>query len=270
MIQPVAEFFNKNSPHHQYKNRFYAVFLFRNGCGSLSIDNQEFRICADRFFFINYHQIYHFREVSAEGFVCMFTKSFYNHVYTGNRLIRSDSILTNVPPYSDMEGSGGKDLWQRFRLLQREFSKNHPLSREILCLELKILILQYLRSAGTIEVPGRAVHHKKQLAEQFSELVDKHYKEFRTTAPYAKMLNITPNYLNALTKAYSGFTAGQLIKNRVILEAERLLMHTVASVSEISYELGFHDNSHFGTYFKSAKGISPQRYRTEKSRPDIF
>lgn len=84
------------------------------------------------------------------------------------------------------------------------------------------------------------------------------------------MLNITANYLNAVVKEHSGYTAGRVIRNRVILEAERLLMHTAMSVTEISYELGFQDNSHFGKYFKAAEGNSPQRYRTEKSRPDIF
>ncbi len=270
MILSAADFFEMNARYTALKNRFYAVFLFKEGKGTIGIDNREFEVAAGRIVFINYHQVYYFREFSAEGHVLMFTKSFYNHVYTGNRLIRSDRILTDVPAFSDIKNASGKNLLKSLELLQREFLENHPVSKEILCLELKVFVLQYLKNAGTDGISNLSGHHKKQLAEQFSELVHMHYKEFRTTAPYAEMLHITANYLNAVVKEHSGFTAGRVIRNRVILEAERLLMHTAMSITEISYELGFQDNSHFGKYFKAAEGISPQRYRTEKSRPDIF
>ncbi|MFY7814146.1 MAG: helix-turn-helix domain-containing protein, partial [Chryseobacterium taeanense] len=95
-----------------------------------------------------------------------------------------------------------------------------------------------------------------------------HYKQFKTTAPYADMLNLSPNYLNTLIKEQLALSAGRFIKNRVILEAERLLLHTTLSVTEISYELGFTDNSHFGKYFKSVKNTSPNAYRNRKALED--
>jgi AraC-like DNA-binding protein len=56
-------------------------------------------------------------------------------------------------------------------------------------------------------------------------------------------------------------TTSEVVQERIILEAKRLLAHTGLNVSEISYKLGFKDNSYFGRYFKKAVGLSPDRYR---------
>jgi len=103
----------------------------------------------------------------------------------------------------------------------------------------------------------RSVDHKKK----FNDLVNLHYKELKTTSKYAEKLNINPSYLNTLVKEILDITAGQVIKNRIILKAERLLLHSSLSITEVSYKLGFNDNSHFGKYFKSVKGVSPNNFR---------
>jgi AraC-like DNA-binding protein len=56
-------------------------------------------------------------------------------------------------------------------------------------------------------------------------------------------------------------SAEQFIRERVVLEAERLLLNTPLSVTEIAYELGFSDKSHFGKYFRKTTGESPARFR---------
>ena len=78
---------------------------------------------------------------------------------------------------------------------------------------------------------------------------------------YAAQLSVTPNYLNAVVKEYLGKPAGNVIKNRIVLEAKRLLSHTTLSVRQISLELGFSDNSHFGKYFKNSTGQTPETFR---------
>ncbi|MCJ8152777.1 helix-turn-helix domain-containing protein [Chryseobacterium sp. SSA4.19] len=266
LIFTVDDFFEHIASGQHYKNKFYSVFLLNEGSGSVIIDDEEFTVQPERFFFVNYHQIYQFRLSAAKGYVLMFTKSFYNYVYTGNKLIRSDAILTDVPPYIDLSRTSRKDVWQNFEAIHREFVNNKMLFKEILCLLVKVFILKYIRNANTFLKFNRSVDHKKDLVDRFSDLVNTHFKELKTTAPYAEQLNITPNYLNALVKEQLDLTAGRFIKDRIILEAERLLLHTTFSITEIAYELGFNDNSHFGKYFKSVKKISPNRYRLKKTR----
>ncbi|MFY1045761.1 helix-turn-helix domain-containing protein [Chryseobacterium sp. GP-SGM7] len=262
LMMPFSDFYKKLTSEVHYKNKFYAVLFFRRAEGSVVIDNREFALDVNRFFFINYNQVYSFKcSESNEGDVIFFTKSFYNHVYTGNKMIRSDTALRNVSPFISPKSDNLFDINRTFLELHNEYQSKRKSKKEILCLLLKVLMLKYIRNSSKKNVIDRSVDHKKKLVDDFNDLVNVHYKELKTTSKYADQLNINSSYLNTLVKEFLDITAGQVIKNRVILEAERLLLHTSLSIIEISYELGFNDNSHFGKYFKSVKGISPNNFR---------
>lgn len=238
------------------------ILLCKNGVGKITIDNEEFGLTADNFSFINYNQVYHIiDDKTIEGDVILFTKSFYNHVYTGNKMIKSDTALHDVAPTIFLNPENLKDINQTFNELTDEYQSQQSSRKEILCLLLKVFMLKYIRNSDKKVLVNRSVDHKKELTDNFIDLVNNYYKELKTTSMYAEKLNLTPNYLNAIVKEKIDITAGQVIKNRIILEAERLLIHTTLSITEISYELGFSDNSHFGKYFKSAKGVSPNSFR---------
>lgn len=225
------------------------------------IDDVEHELRPDSMFFINYNQVYNIRNCdSPGGKVLLFTRSFYNHVYTGNKLIKSDSALVNVPVYADVSGQE-QEFANLFESIENEINNSKAFKKEIACLLLKVLMLKFIRSSKKRITISRSVDHKKEIVQDFIDSVNLHYKDIKTTSGYADKLNITANYLNILVKKRTGLTAGQIIKDRVILEAERLLLHSTISVREIAYKLGFTDNSHFGKYFKSVKGFSPNSYR---------
>jgi len=77
------------------------------------------------------------------------------------------------------------------------------------------------------------------------------------------MLYVTPNHLNALSKDITHRSAGELIRDRVILEAKRLLINAKMSISEIAAELDFIDNSYFTKFFKKYEGVTPEVFRKQ-------
>ncbi|CAD7813249.1 HTH-type transcriptional activator RhaS [Chryseobacterium aquaeductus] len=262
VIMPMNEFTETLNSDSHFKNKFYTVFLFKEAAGTIIIDSQEFELQSQKFFFINYNQVYHLKnDRSCTGDVLLFTKSFYNYIYTGNKMIKSDTALHNVSPFIVLKEENMQDLAQIFNELRKEYLSHKLLRKEIVCLLLKVFMLKYIRNSNKKNKINTSITHKKDIVNNFSNLVNQHYKELKTTSKYAEKLHLTPNYLNALVKESLDITAGQFIKNRIILEAERLLLHTTLSITEISYELGFNDNSHFGKYFKSVKKTSPNTYR---------
>ncbi|AZA86070.1 helix-turn-helix domain-containing protein [Chryseobacterium shandongense] len=264
LIFPIAQLLSKINVNKHFRNRFYTLLLYKEAGGTVIIDDQLYELRNDSLFFLNYNQVYYFNPTSApEGFAVLFTKSFYNYIYTGNKLIKSDTAMAEMPQMIDLSASSVAEFWQNFYIIRKEYGSNRMFAKEMICMQLKILILRCIRASKITKEPGLPADHKKEVVTKFSELVNHFYKELKTTAPYAEKLNITPNYLNALIKQHLALSAGQFIKNRVILEAERLLLHTNLSVTEISYELGFTDNSHFGKYFKSVTKKSPKIYRIE-------
>lgn len=77
------------------------------------------------------------------------------------------------------------------------------------------------------------------------------------------MLYVTPNHLYALCKDLTDLSAGELIRNRILLEAKRLLTNAKINVSEIAVDLGFADNSYFSKFFKKYEGVSPEVFRKQ-------
>jgi len=63
--------------------------------------------------------------------------------------------------------------------------------------------------------------------KHFENLIEEQHKNYKSVKDYADQLNITANYLNAICNKIVGRTAGELIRDRIVLEAKRLLLHQV-------------------------------------------
>ena len=75
------------------------------------------------------------------------------------------------------------------------------------------------------------------------------------------MLNCTAQQLNSITKNYLHKRVSDLIQERMMAEAKRLLVYSSLTVSEIAYTLNFNDHSYFNRFFKKAENITPEQFR---------
>jgi AraC-like DNA-binding protein len=105
------------------------------------------------------------------------------------------------------------------------------------------------------------ITNQKNIVYRFEKLIEQNYTTEHYPKFYADKLAITANYLNFVCKNFSGKKAGEIIRDRVILEAKRLLVNSELSISQISFQLGFDDNSYFTKFFKTFSGSSPSEFR---------
>ncbi len=131
----------------------------------------------------------------------------------------------------------------------------------------RVSLLYLLMLFGQYASPhdgGRVSSYNDTLLHNFQQLIEQHYPVMRLPKDYADMLFVTPNHLNALCKEYLGIQAGEVIRNRVLLEAKRLLVATDKPVSTIAAHLGFNDSSYFTKFFKKAIHVTPEEFRRDK------
>ena len=155
-------------------------------------------------------------------------------------------------------------LWKMF--LIEMASKDH-LQIEMLQMMLKRLLILSTRLY-------REEHHINNLktsqldtAREFNFLVERHFKTKHNVADYADLLHKSPKTLANYFARYNQKTPLQIIQDRILLEARRLLHYTDQAVKEIAYELGFEDIQAFSRFFRNKAGLAPSEYR-EKSRKE--
>ena len=250
------------SAQNSIKTKFYTLLVVESGSGNLMIDHEVYELKRGNIFFLNYDQVFRFSEVeNFKGEAVLFTRSFYNLIYTGNRKIKNDTAFLNLPPLMEFSKTDLSNFKTGVADMRKEFLSPTILSKEIICLLLKASMLKYIRKTDHTEYIDFKTNRKSLYIEDFRNLVEIHFKELKRTSDYSEKLTISANYLNALIKEKLDLSAENYIQNRVILEAERLLLNTHLSVTEISFELGFSDKSHFGKYFKKVTNESPNQFR---------
>ncbi len=100
-----------------------------------------------------------------------------------------------------------------------------------------------------------------EMVLSFRRLLAEHLATSRQPSYYASLLNISTVYLNEVVKGVTGMNATSYIKNEVVLQAKRMLVHTDFAVKEISDRLGIDDYAYFSRLFTQATGICPTLFR---------
>lgn len=103
--------------------------------------------------------------------------------------------------------------------------------------------------------------YKEHYFLHFIELVNKYCTTEHNVSFYAGQLNISPNRLSAVIKAYSGKTVMQWLHHRLVLQAKVLLQNSQLSIGNIASCLGFKNQAEFTRFFKRATGITPKEHK---------
>lgn len=129
------------------------------------------------------------------------------------------------------------------------------------------LILWLIRS---YEAEGRVIPHHacSGSASQSAFIIEECFLyEYRTLTlqALAERLQFSPRQTQRLLKNYYGSTFRQKKQEARLSAAVAMLQDSRRHIAEISEALGFSSPEHFSNAFKKAYGMSPSRYRKQKS-----
>ena len=74
-------------------------------------------------------------------------------------------------------------------------------------------------------------------------------------------MTMAQGYLSRVVSCYSGTYAKEWIERAVLLEAKVMLRHTDKTIGDISFDLGFPNESFFCKYFRRLIGQTPRDFR---------
>jgi AraC-like DNA-binding protein len=246
-----------------HRHSFYHLVLFTNGGGTHTIDFENFEVKPGQIYFMIPGQVHSWSfEGFTDGYIINFSASFIQsfilqHGYLDNFSFFSGNLADAVINLPDETYTAIKPLFET--ILVEAASPATASADMIRLLMLQIFILVNRLSANPFL--GGNSSYNQILLKSFKNLIEHHYTDIKLPKDYAAMLYITPNHLNAVCKDLMGVSAGELIRNRVLLEAKRMLTNPQLSISEISLKLNFSDNSYFTKFFKKLEDITPEEFR---------
>jgi len=242
-----------------FKNQFYQILYITEGQGSIRIDLSPLKVLSHKLFFIAPEQIYQFDAENMKGISILFSNQIFSLTDSNPNFLKNLPYFHSLTcePSVKLLGKGIEEVSQSIERLLYAYSKDTPYREEYIRSHLRILLIDILRHFPC-RSPSWESHEPMR---KFELLLEEHYKVWKTPSKYAFELGITTNHLNYLCKTSSGKTAGELIRQRILLEAKKLLRHTALPILHIAHELHFEDSSYFSKFFKKYEGLSPETYR---------
>lgn len=168
---------------------------------------------------------------------------------------------TQDPPIITLSDEESKKFETLLEVFIDEFTTRDNIQGEMLIMLLKRLIIKTTRLAKEQLIPVELKENQVDLIRKFNVLVDMHYKSKKQVADYADLLFKSPKTLSNLFAKYNQKSPLQIIHERIVLEAKRLLLYTDKTAKEIAFELGFDEVATFHKLFKKVIGKTPQNFK---------
>ena len=106
-----------------------------------------------------------------------------------------------------------------------------------------------------------------QLHRRFTQRLEADFVRHHDAGHYADALAVPPAALSKTLTELTGRSTKELVTDRVMLEASRLLRFSDLTIGEIAHRVGYDDQLYFSRAFKRYTGLAPQPYR-EQARGD--
>jgi len=255
---------NLHAPH---KHSFYHLVLFTKGAGMQTIDFQNFPVRPYLIYFMVPGQVHSWAfEGEVDGYIINFSAAFFQSFLLKANYLEDLPFFAGIAQESviDIPANLRDKVTGLFEQLIDENESAKPMGSDMVKTLMLQLFIQVARLGNDIQ-QSAAPTYNYTLLKNFQKLIEKNYIRLKLPKEYAELLYITPNHLNALCNDILGLPSGEVIRNRVILEAKRMLVNQDLTVQQIAIHLNFADNSYFTKFFKKQVDMTPEEFRRKSN-----
>ncbi len=248
---------NHHFTNYPHKHDFFLVILFTQGKGKHEVDFETFQIEKGVLFVLKPGQM-HYWELSddVDGFIFFHSKEYFDKGFIS-------LSIKDFHFYNSFQGTPYFQLTEKqlnkvnfvMNELVTEYGNNDFYKWQKIHALILLVYIEISREKHTLGNSKNQIYLTK--LRQFEDLIEENFRSDKFVKDYAFKLNITEKHLNRVAKSCVGKTSTQLISERTILEAKRMLIYSNLNVTQIGEQLGYFDNSYFVRFFKKNVGITP-------------
>lgn len=247
-------------------NAPYYYMLVFDGASSFSVDFTKYECKGKNLLFLSPYQFlkWHYSSTSCVDML-QFHGDFYCIEYHKKEVACNGILFNNIyqQPYVPIRETVYeeiKDILEKMQNLN-ESELNGDISVVRSYLQLILALSSKEKQQQAPPVMEGSLQNQNML--DFQSLLDGYFLESKEVAFYASKFGLSVNTFSKKIKKHFGKPPSKLVRERVVLEAKKLLHLTFKSIKEIASELNFEDEFYFSRYFKKEVGVSPKKFREE-------
>jgi len=247
------------------KFRYDIKIMFIPASYEMSVDFNYFEITQPSLFFLT-NQHVKIIKAQEKAKLLYYNRDFYC-IQIHDKEVACDGLLFHnifEIPFVELDNEENIIIQQLFQNIEHELESRDSSAEEMIRTYVKQIIIRATRKwkkqnldNGSIKVPSNEV----DIFRDFSRLLEIHFREKHNVSEYAELLHIAPKTLTHKFKSLQLESPNQLIINRIILEAKRLLIYTDKTIKEIAYDLGYEDPAYFNRLFTGKTGSTPSNFK---------
>jgi AraC family transcriptional activator of pobA len=253
--------------HHQFilaphRHNFYISVLFTKGSGTHEIEFNTYDIQPGTVFMLSPGEVHDWHlSKDIDGYIFFHTKEFYDLNFTYEKIENYPFFccLRNYP-LIPLKSKWRKEIERIFCEITEEYHHNELLKFQKITSLVNVLYISLSRIYLPKTITDSQNLNYLTKLKKLEHLIDKHFKEVKYPKDYARMMHLSEKHLNRICKICLNKTTSEVIIDRIVLEAKRMLVFSKSSVSQIAAELGYTDNSYFFRLFKKRTGKTPLEF----------
>lgn len=255
---------HKGQPDVPHRHDYYTILLVKKAKGKHLVDFQEYDLKGNQVFFIAPGQVHQIlEEERSEGFSMVFSLQFLVANNLSMTFVEELNLFNDYGyypplPVSDQESEKLAGFCEEMMLLTQNDTKH---GAQAIAAYLNLFFIQCSNVCTLNPYEHQENDASRSLFKKFKQLLNERHQHWHATSQYAEELRVSPDHLNRVIKTLVGRTAKEMIQNRIVLAAKRLLYFTDLSSKEIGYELGFSEPANFSAFFKNCTGASPSQFK---------
>lgn len=247
------------------------IFYVVSGRGKYYIENKVYLFEPGDLFVIDKHELHKSQLINNEAFevlVIMFDSHLANIVRLDDGIDPLSLFYDRPEDFSHqlkVKSELQKKLQWCFDLMMEEYSRKEGFSLRVIGSLLQWLLLElkkaYAKNNRYSSIESWNGVLLKPVVSSAMEYINNHFVEDINLDKMSKHLCVNASYLSREFKRNTGFSVMEFIAFKRIWLAREMLLYKDAQVTEIAYQVGYNNVTHFHWTFKKMIGISPNKYR---------
>lgn len=259
---------SKNILTHLHRSGFYHIIWFQDCNVTHLVDFKPVKIKPNSLLFLKKDVVHRFDDKEkVKGKVLLFTDNFFCKTETDMKFLRQTILFNDLMEVSQIELQNQATQFDSlFKLMMNEVQlPSDKFQGSILQKLLHSFLLFSERENSKQNFTKIKKGADLDYVMLFKDLLENDFIAQKQVGYYAKQIIITEKRLNQATTRTLGKNAKEIIDERILLEAKRILAHTNESIKEIAYHLGFEEPTNFIKYFKKHSSVTPTEFREQNA-----